>query len=230
MRTGSGRLVCDAVLDEFAGDAVAAEEVFQLKLERWDEAEVVEQGGAQESSDVADGLHDVFGKFAGASQAVAQFGVRAGEERLRVGDFDLQEGQALADFVVQFARESAAAFLFDFQQAGGELLQLLFRLLHGGEVTVGLAFEVIGVPQADAGHQDAEQYAEAKHQQESFGRAPACAGEFALAVFQHALVGGSDFAEGIVEFAAARHHFALEKCDLGVVAGVEHGLREAVWR
>ena len=148
------------------------------------------------------------------------------EQRLGVRDLDLQKGQALADLVVQFAREPAAAFLFDLQQAGGELLQFLFGLFHGGEVAVGLALQVFGVPQADAGHQDAEQDAQAKHQQQAFRGAPSRAGEFAFAVFQHALVGGGDFAERVVQFAAARHDFALEKCDLGVIAGVEHGLRK----
>ena len=157
----------------------------------------------------------------------AQLRRRAGEQRLGVRDLDLQQGQGLADLVVQFAREPAPALLFDLQQARGELLQFLFGLLHGGEVAVGFAFQVLGVPQAEAGHQDAEQDAEAEHQQQAFGGAPPRAGEFAFAVLQHALVGGGDFAQGVVEFAAARHHLALRGNAIScVVGGVEHGLRQ----
>ena len=141
-------------------------------------------------------------------------------------DLDLQQGQALADLVVQFARELAAALLFDLQQAGGELLQLLFCLFDGSEVAVGLALQVFGVSQADAGHQDAEQYAQSKHQEEAFRGAASGVGELPFAVFQHTLVGGGDFDERVVQFAAARHYFALEKSDLRVIAGVEHGLRK----
>jgi hypothetical protein len=121
---------------------------------------------------------------------------------------------------------SAAALLLDLQQAGGELLQLLFCLFDGSDVAVGLVLEVFGVSQADPGHQGAEQYAQSKHQEQAFRGAASGAGELPFAVFQHTLVGGGDLDECVVQSAAARHNFALDKSDLRFIAGVEHGLRE----
>ena len=73
---------------------------------------------------------------------------------------------------------------------------------------------------------DAEQHAEPEHQEQAFRGAAPCAGELAFTVLQHPLVGSGDLAERVVEFAAARYYFALQKSDLLVIAGVEHGLRK----
>ena len=136
----------------------------------------------------------------------------------------MEQGQRLADLIVQFAGEPSPAFLFHLEQACGELLKFVAGLLHLGKMLLGLAFHILGVPQAEAGHQEAQEAAQCEHREQSARGAAAGFGEFAFAIHQLLLVGDSQGAQSVVKLAAPRRHLTIEKGHLLLVGRVEHRL------
>jgi hypothetical protein len=126
-------------------------------------------------------------------------------------DLDLQECERLTDLVVEFAGETAAAFLFDFQNARGELLQFAACLLDFGEVARGAALEILRVSQTALRHHQTQQDTQCEHREQTTSGASARFGEFALAVHQLLLVGHGECAERVVQLAAARDYLAVEE-------------------
>ena len=79
----------DQRFDLIAFHRHAPQKIFELELEGWDEAEIVEQGRTQEDGDVSDGLDGALGQLAGALQAGLESRWGAGGQGLSMRDFDL---------------------------------------------------------------------------------------------------------------------------------------------
>ena len=102
------------------------------------------------------------------------------------------------------------------------------RLFDLGVVALGLVFEILRVTDAEARHQHAEQHSEAEHDQQTFGGAASGGGEFAFTVLKCPLVGKREFAEGIVELAAARHYLTLQKLHRLPSGRMHHGAGQRI--
>ena len=135
----------------------------------------------------------------------------------------MQKRKRLPDFVVQLAREFAPPLLLDFQKAGRKLLQLLLGQFHLREMFIGLSFHVLRVAHAEAGHQAGQQHAESEHDQQALGGSAPRIGELALAILKPLLIGGAEIAQHVIQFAPARHDFALQEGHLLGVGGMRHG-------
>src|SRR5215471_10700701 len=220
---GIGKMIGHTVFHEFTLNAAAAQKIFELKLQGGNKTEVIQQSGPEQDRDVTDGLYGTLGHFTSAFQASLGGRRLSRQQRLSVGDFDLQEGQGLANFIVKLARKLAAALLFDLEEPGGKLLQFVFGLLDLSEVAVRAAFQVFGVAETEMSNESGEQHAETEHQQEALRGSAARGGELALAVLQALLVTGGEISQDVVELATAGDDFLLQKVDLRLIRGIGHG-------
>ena len=150
-----GEIIGKFVVDDIDDEASTFGNFATLPLEGSDEAEVVEHGGAEEESHVADFVDALFGKKLDALQA----GGQGGGGRRGVGEVlqvHQESGEGLADLVVEFAGDGAALLFLGIDEALREFLEFVLRAQGLFVFFAGVTLEANEINDGGGGEEEAE--------------------------------------------------------------------------